>query len=99
MIYLIDTSTFRTMGSYYPERFPTYWNWFEGIVGEGKILSVREVGLELSGQGTAAHIRGWKSKNSDIFIHPNEAMGRFVAEIFKVPNPFRFNGAMKMTVS
>ena len=47
MIYVFDTSSFRVLGNYYPDRFPSFWEMFDELVAAGRIVSVREVHREL----------------------------------------------------
>lgn len=32
MIYVFDTNSFRVLGNYYPDRFPSFWEMFDGLV-------------------------------------------------------------------
>ena len=47
MAYVFDTNSFRVLGNYYPDQFPTFWERFNRAVTDGKIVSVREVRREL----------------------------------------------------
>ena len=50
MAYVFDTNSFRVLGNYYPDQFPTFWERFDRAVTDGKIVSVREVRRELEAQ-------------------------------------------------
>jgi hypothetical protein len=47
MIYVFDTNSFSVLGNYYPNQFPTFWQYFDQTVKDGKIISVQEVEREL----------------------------------------------------
>lgn len=84
MIYVFDSNTFRTIGHYFPERFPSFWKKLNEYTLEGKIISVREVYNELSNQLVKKHLNEWVKKNKRIFLSPSPEEMAFVGEIFKV---------------
>lgn len=84
MIYVFDTSSFRVLGNYYPEQFPSFWEMFNDLVSDGRIVSVREVLNELELQSTKAHLDEWVQKNKTVFLPPSAAETEFVSEIFEV---------------
>ena len=86
MTYVFDTNSFRVLGNYYPEQFPTFWETFNRAVAIGKIVSVREVRRELELQVHHTHLFDWVEGQKGIFLPPNAAEMRFVSEIFSVPH-------------
>ena len=84
MAYVFDTNSFRELGSYYPDQFPTFWEKFNRAVAVGTIISVREVRRELDAQVHHTHLFDWVGDHGDIFFPPNPAEMRFVSEIFSV---------------
>lgn len=86
MSYVLDTNAFRVLEAYYPRRFPSFWESFNGAVTDGHVLSVREVLKELHQQSRSAHILEWIETNKTIFRPPEEAEMDFVAAIFRVPH-------------
>ena len=53
-VYVVDTNSFRVMGNYYPETFPTFWGHLGTLAESGRLVSVREVLKELEEQNTIA---------------------------------------------
>ena len=86
MAYVFDTSSFRVIGNYYPEQFPTFWEKFDQAATAGTIISVREVRRELDFYVPYPHVSDWVEGHRDIFLLPNAAEMRFVSEIFSVPH-------------
>ena len=84
MIYVFDTSSFRVLGNYYPDRFPSFWEMFDGLVAAGRIVSVREARRELEDQSTKAHLDRWVDRNKRIFLSPSAEETEFVRRIFEV---------------
>ena len=84
MIYVFDSNTFRIIGHYFPERFPSFWKKLNEYTAEGKIISVREVYNELSHQLVKKHLTEWVKKNKKIFLSPTAEEMKFVGEIFKI---------------
>jgi len=84
LIYVFDSNTFRTIGHYYPERFPSFWERLNEYTKDGKIVSVREVHNELSNQLVKKHLVEWVKRNKQIFLSPGPEEMEFVSEIFKV---------------
>ncbi|MEW6042614.1 MAG: DUF4411 family protein, partial [Elusimicrobiota bacterium] len=56
MVYVFDTSSFRVLNHYFPQRFPSFWTTFNEYASSGKIISVREVYNELIIQGIKPHL-------------------------------------------
>ena len=86
MTYVFDTNSFRVIGHYYPDQFPSFWNEFNQAVETGKIISVREVLRELDHIARVSHLSDWVEHHRSIFITPNAAATQFVSTIFSVPH-------------
>ena len=84
MIYVLDSSSFRVCGHYFPSRFPTFWDEFNALIRDGGIISVREVRKELDHIVHRQHLREWVDGNKSIFLLPDQQETQFVAEIFAV---------------
>ena len=84
MIYAFDTSSFRVLGNYYPDRFPSFWDKFNDLVESGRVVSVREVLNELERQNTKAHLDKWIKNNKTVFLSPGVMETEFVSRIFQV---------------
>lgn len=85
-MYVLDTSSIRSLSSYYPDVFPAVWARIDEAVASGKIISVREAFREIEVQVTRAHIGTWAKLNKKIFAAPSRDEMAFVAEIFSVPH-------------
>lgn len=85
MTYIFDTNSFRVLGAYYPDRFPTFWKNFETAVDAGEVYSVREVYNELSYQARD-WLLDWIETHKTFFRVPSPAETEFVAKIFRVPH-------------
>ena len=86
MAYVFDTNSFRVLGNYYPDQFPTFWQNFNRTIADGRLISVREVFRELESQIHHLHLSDWVKLQRDIFQLPSSAEMRFVSEIFSVPH-------------
>ncbi|MBB5659553.1 PIN domain-containing protein [Brevundimonas halotolerans] len=83
-MYVFDTSPLSTLfKNYYRARFPSLWNRFDGLVGDGHIVSTREVLREVD-DGPVESLRVWAADRSEFFHIPNASEGAFVAEIYRV---------------
>ena len=89
MVYVFDTSSFRVIGNYFPESFPSFWMNFDSRVQSGEIVSVREVYNELDGPNIKPHLADWIANHKSIFLTPDSQETDFVAEIFSIPH-FRY---------
>lgn len=85
-MFIVDTSSLRVLGNYYPDVFPTFWVQLDRAVGAGQIGSVREVRKELDHQDASAHLISWATRNAALFPAPTEGEMAMVAEIFRVPH-------------
>ncbi len=86
MIFVFDTSAFIVTGHYFPSRFPSFWQKLDDLVASGLLVSVKEVRRELDKEATRDHLKAWITRNSRIFVAPDEDQASFVAEIFRVPH-------------
>ncbi|HEX6911542.1 MAG TPA: DUF4411 family protein [Longimicrobium sp.] len=86
MVYVFDCNSFLELQAYYPATFPTFWERFDGLVGEGRVVSVAEARKELEFLATAQHMVDWVAEHAWIFTPPSAAELRSVAEIFSVPH-------------
>ncbi|MBD1860033.1 MULTISPECIES: PIN domain-containing protein [Leptolyngbya] len=83
-MYIFDTSSFRELFHFYPQRFPTLWKDFQELVENGTVLSVKEVLKEISVGGTDHPDTKWAKSHKKIFKEPSVEEAQFIAEIFKV---------------
>lgn len=84
MVYVLDTSSFRVLGHYFPDHFPTVWNRIDLLVSENKLISVREVFEELKNAGNRQFILDWAENNRGIFLRPTQQEALFISKIFSV---------------
>lgn len=84
MIYVFDTSSLRALQHFYPAVFKSIWVGLNTLVGDGDLISTREVWNELEGQNVSADVKTWAKRNKQMFGTPNAVELQFVAEIFKV---------------
>lgn len=85
-MYVFDTSPLSTLfRNYYPHRFPTLWNQFNGLVASGSISSTREVLKEIE-DGPVESLRQWAAANQAHFPFPTGNEAQFVSQIFQVPH-------------
>ena len=83
MIYVFDSNTLiNIFNHYYPERFPSFWDNFNGFISKQTIISVQEVRKELERRGDS--LSGWAKGHSELFLPPNAEESSFITEIFKV---------------
>ena len=86
MIYVFDTNSVRVLGNYYPDRFPSFWRRFEKAVGQGMVVSVREVYNELENLITKHWFFDWIKRHRSMFLIPGADETEFVRRIFEVPH-------------
>lgn len=82
--YVLDTNSFRVFGNYYPDSFPTFWDYIEGLVINGLLVSCSEVAKELELQSPSAHLNIWVDAHPLVFPDPTEEEMEYVARIFRV---------------
>lgn len=83
-MYVFDTNSFRVLGNYYPDVFPSFWVELEKLVAAGEVGSVREVEKELELQNPIEHLIAWCDANKPLFPTPTEEEMHGVADIFAV---------------
>lgn len=84
MSYVFDNSPLSTLfRNFYRARFPSLWVRFDGLVGDRRIVSTREVLREIE-DGATQSLRDWAARNRAVFATPNAAEGQFVARIYGV---------------
>ena len=86
MTFVFDASSLVVLKNFYPDRFPTLWANIDGLVGAGRLVSVREVFHELAAYDDVDFIQEWAKDNKQIFLAPSQAETLFVAKIFRVPH-------------
>jgi hypothetical protein len=85
VIYVFDSSPLIDLFKhYYPGRFPSLWESFDGLVFEQRIISVGEVRNELEGHGD--RLSAWVKDHRSSFLTPTVDELTFVTEIFRVPH-------------
>lgn len=83
--YVFDSNTFINLfRHYYENRFPTLWVNFHDLVTEERIVSIKEVKIELQTYYTTDRLKKWIKENDEIFKQPDDSESRFIKEIFKV---------------
>jgi hypothetical protein len=83
-MFIIDTNSFRVLGNYYPDVFPTFWQQLNEAVSDGRVGSVREVRKEIELQNASEHLAEWVTRNPLVFPTPTDSEMEMVAEIFRV---------------
>ena len=86
MSFVFDTSSFRILRHYYPNRFPSVWAGLEDLVVAGQLISTREVFNELENFDDPGPLLAWAKDHKDIFATPTNEETEFVARIFQVPH-------------
>lgn len=88
MTFVIDTSSFRVLRNYYPEQFPTFWEFFDAEVEERSVTSTREVRRELEDQLTEKEgwLLDWVKAHPELFPVPSAAETVEVATILEIPH-------------
>ena len=82
-LYVFDTSSFSILKNIFPDRFPSFWKKFDGLIENERIFSVQEVRRELKKWGKKP-LEDWFEKHKNIFYRPSPEETRFVSEIFQV---------------
>jgi hypothetical protein len=84
MTYVFDNSPLSTLfRNYYRGRFPSLWGRFDGMVADGRLVSVREALHEIR-DGAVVSLRDWAEQNADLFSVPGPDEGAFVSRIYGV---------------
>ncbi len=84
MSFVFDTSSFRILRHYYPNRFPSVWAGLEELVAAGEITSTREVFNELELFDDPGPVLDWAKNHKEIFTTPTNDETEFVSRIFQV---------------
>lgn len=91
MIYVFDTNSLsNVLNHYYRDRFPTFWEKFDSMIGARTLISVREVRLELKGKFDDISIDRLREHNSEFFEQPSAEELTFITQIYSVAH-FRQN--------
>ena len=85
-VYVLDTSSIRVFGNYYPTRFAKLWKNLSRCIKSGRLISVSEVLTELDRQSTKPHLDKWAAENKRVFLRPTAGELEFVARIFAIPH-------------
>ncbi len=85
-MYVFDTNSLSRLFGCYPKvLFPSLWRRFESMLSSGRILSTREVLVELeSGKRRTENAYNWAKGNPDLFTPLIGDEGAVVAKIFQV---------------
>ena len=73
MIYVLDTSSLRSLQHFYPSVFKTIWEGLDSLVQQQNLVSTREVWNEIELQNVSADVLAWSKQNKKIFTTPNAA--------------------------
>ena len=82
--FVFDSNSWRVLENFYPSRFPSFWERFDGVVGSGEVVSVREVHNELDRLIRADWLCAWVKHHRSVFLDPTQAETLFVSQIFSV---------------
>ena len=83
-MHIFDTNSFRVLGNYFPDRFPSFWKLFDKSLSDGEIVSVREVEREMEHHEPSKWILDRLKKHKGVFLLPDAAETAFVAKIFSI---------------
>ena len=81
--YIFDTNVFRSLGFYYPNRFPTIWEKINELTSLNLLRSVKEVQREIESNCPSGHVLDWVKTHHHIFMRPTEEELKIISEIFK----------------
>ncbi len=85
MDYVFDNNTLTAIfRHYFFDRFPTFWDKFNGLLQANRICSVREVKKEIEEMNRNDQLEKWVKRNPSFFKDPTVEEMKFVAEIFSV---------------
>lgn len=84
MIYVFDTSSFRVLRHFYPERFPSLWAGLDELIEAGELISTREVLNELERFDDPEPMLAWAKGHREMFATPTNEETECVARIFRV---------------
>jgi hypothetical protein len=87
-IFVFDTSAYMNAWKYHypPETFPPVWRLIETAMGDGRVISPREVYRELVRQDD--ELARWTKDRRTTFVDPSETVQRDAGAIYAtLPNP------------
>jgi hypothetical protein len=88
---VFDTNSLsNVLNHYYRDRFPSFWERFDEIVGGKRLISVREARLELKGKFDDPTIDRLRVHNNGFFEEPAVEELTFITRIYTIPH-FRQN--------
>jgi len=87
-MYVFDTNILITIFSfYYISAFPSFWGYFNEYIENEKIISVRDVLMEIEVyHNVNSNLVVWAKQHKHIFYQPNESEMIFVSDIFSIKN-------------
>ena len=87
MRYIFDTNSLsNVLNHYYPDRFPSFWEKFNKVIGEKKVVSVREGKYELENRFDNIIIDQLRQNNSNFFEDPITEELEFITKIYSFPH-------------
>lgn len=84
MIYMFDTNSLSVLKNFYPANFPSFWQKWDELVGNGVIVSVREVKRELDNRDGTDFLQSWFKQNKAIFAAPSPEEMMVVQQILAI---------------
>lgn len=86
MKYVFDTNSFMELFEhFYESRFPTLWQYFNELISESRIISVREVFNEINSHQKESRLVEWSKINSQLFEQPTDDEIKYIQYIFQQP--------------
>ena len=91
-MYIFDTNVLLTICRfYYISTFPSFWEYFNEYIENGRVISVREVLTEiLSYYNVNSKLVIWAKQHRNIFYQPINLEIEFIKEIFLIKH-FQYN--------
>ena len=85
-MYVFDTNILITIFNfYYISTFPSFWENFNEYIENEKIISVRDVLMEIDAyHNVTSDLVIWANQHKNIFYQPNELEMIFVSDIFSI---------------
>ncbi|WP_291158281.1 DUF4411 family protein [Gemmatimonas sp. UBA7669] len=72
-VYVIDTCSLTELKNKYPQKaFPSVWDLVEALAGEGRLISVEEVAVEID--AVADEVTEWAKAHESIFVELDEKL-------------------------
>lgn len=85
MIYVFDDNSLSNiLNFYYTDRFPSFWEKFNEMIREKRIISVREVKFELLNKFSDDQIDKLTNENKNFFENPSNEELEFITKIYSV---------------